>query len=69
MTEHLGPQCGYQTTAQAYNIAACTALATETDGFCKPCHDLKAHEGGRGSQLRALASYGLGRAKRRKKQG
>jgi hypothetical protein len=67
MTERPDLHCGYQTNAAAHEaIAACTSLATETDGFCKPCHELSAYEIRRGSQLRALASYGFGRARRRK---
>ena len=59
--------CGYLAPAPAYEkVIACTAHPTETDGFCKPCHDHSAHERARGSQLRAHASYGLGRARRRK---
>jgi hypothetical protein len=69
MTERSDLHCGYRTAATAHEfMAVCGSLATETDGFCKPHHDISAHQMARGSQLRALASYGLSRA-RRKKQG
>ena len=62
MTEH-------QATALAPGkMIACGVVAAETAAFCKPSHELAAEERPSANQMRALASYGMGRAKRAKKQ-
>jgi hypothetical protein len=68
MMEHTDLHCRYRPAAMASDkIAACRALATETDGFCKPCHELATRGAGRGREMRAFTSYGLGPSKRARK--